>query len=417
MKDDRRMMGRIFRLLEIDRILAQSYRGETPDAMLSVKEIYGKLKELESIADPEGKEDYEIHPQEEKTIRKDLDLFLQIKTYLHHKDSYAGHGFEIIEDEKRDPKTGRNVKCYSIPPGNSLFRHRRSDWETEVLKSILQNLDQFDIVKDLRDKIQLPKERKTDAKETSSYLPSVIDLTVLPPKNPKLIYLLVEAITDGKVINIHYRKIREINNDKIELKAGEKRNERLLPLQLKRFDNRWVLIGAVESNDFIVNFSLDQIDSVEFTGDIFPKTSRLRMKNLFSNVVGPTLPWEKSRIKSDNKKYQPTNEDDGLRKEDVVFYALPNRSNHIEKFPVMDHGIQKKITAGYNSAEIDALMDTFQGGKVFKLENVYITRELKEELFKRMDDIIVISPSSLRNEMAYKIKNLHSLYSTDKTHE
>ena len=410
MKGERRMAGRIFRLLEIDRILTHAYRGENTETMLSVKEIFEKLKDTDPIKDLDGKDNFELYPKEEKTVRKDLELFRQLQDYLNQNNSRRRYGYEIIEKEKRDEATGRNVKCYAIPPEKSMFQHGRSDWETEILKSLIDNLDQFDVVKDFGEMIELPEDKKLKLRNRSSNIPPVIDLNIVAPEHPALLVKLVEAITEGKILKIKYRKIKEIDQDNIVLKPGEKRTEIILPLQLKRFNNRWVLLASVEANNFIVNFTLDQIESIEYTEKTFSAGARLRVRNLFRDVVGPTLPREKSSVKSDNPIYQPTNEDDGLRPVDVIFYALPYRVKHIERFPIMDGGVQKDITASFTVAEIEFLKDKYKGGKVFKLENVYVTRELMEELFKRMDDLVVLSPSALREEMKNKITSLHNFY-------
>lgn len=404
-----KMIGRLFRLQEIDHILSRTYEESSDnDNMLSVKEIFDHLKRRSESLQKEFHTD--IHPKEEKTVRQDIMLFKDLMDVLNSRYEKEERPYEIIEREKRDKATGRMVKCYCIPAGKSFFRHSHIDWESELFKSILESLSIFDVVRKYNERGGLPEETKKwwDKKVTET-LPPVVDLSVKNPEDSQFFPVLVEAIAESREIKIYYHTISETirykNNEDITV-----REEQVLPLQIKRFGNRWVLI-CMTDNGYILNFSFDQIRGVCLTDSICNPESRLRVKSLYKDVVGPTLPYEKSRVKSDNEKYQPTNPDDNLKKCDVIFYSLPHRAAHISAFPVMTGGVQEEIEPdGDNPIEMD-LLRRYPGGKLFKLTQVYVTRELKEVLFKRMDNIAVVSPQWLREEMVKRINFLQKLYS------
>ena len=406
---DRKMMGRLFRLVEIDRILTNA--SESSDGMMAVKEIYNKLKERTewlSAVNP-GLWEFELHPKEEKTIRQDLELFTEIKKFLEGNESFPGFGYDILESEKLDPATGRMVKCYAIPQGKSFFKHNYSPWEIEMLSSLLQSIKGFDIAGQFKSFSEnLRKLKKKRELDNEPELPPVIDLGVKPHGNPAFLPLLVKAVAEGEMVRIKYKRLNEQANQI----PGEKEIpvETVMPLQIKRFGNRWVLLCAVKSNNYIINFSFDQILGISLTGERFNPAARNRVRHLYDNVAGPTLPREKSRVKSESEIYLPKNPDDGLKPENIIFFVLPHRANHVKAFPLMENERQHEISEEYTSKDYEILKKEYPSGRLFMLQNVYVTRELKERFFKWMDSLVVLEPVSLRKDIMRRLEFLQSLY-------
>ena len=205
------------------------------------------------------------------------------------------------------------------------------------------------------------------------------------------------------MIEIEYRKIND-------LESQTTLREKILPFQIKRFGNRWVLIGAVKRNEFIVNFSFDQIVSARLYPtsiniEHFDGFKRERVKDLFNNVIGPTMPKKQCTLET------AEGEEDVERLETVYIYAFPGRANHLMAFPIIDNDSQDELLP--ESPQYRELMSEHpelpEGGRIFMFE-CYTYRELKEAIMSRMDSVVVLAPESLRKDIASRVACLHQLY-------
>ena len=366
---------RLKRLIEIDRILCEAY----PDK-LSANDILRQISESINI----------------KTIRNDLKLFQEIQAEFKNKN--GSYKYEIIKDS-----IGR-TSVYTIPPGKSFFRQNFSSSEIKLLQDILVMLGKFDGIPGLENLDELSNLNDNILSKECA----IVDLSIKPyyTSKSKLFARLFQAISECLVLEVQYRRITELESEEIL-------REIVRPYQLKLFGNRWVLICAVNSNGFIINFSLDQIVNFKIVKDKyavplhFNPAQRERVKKLYEYAIGPTIPHDLS-ISSEGEPYGVA---DTETIEDIVLYALPHRANHLMSFPIIDNDTQDELPQ--ESEYYQTLMVSFpelpQGGSIFTLR-CYPYRELKEAIMMRMDSVIVLKPDSLREDIAKRISTLSVWY-------
>lgn len=325
-------------------------------------------------------------PVNSKTVRNDIKFFENIKA-------------NIIDDyDFRKWKKG-NTWYYSVNPVKSLFRRNFSHFEIELLRDIISNLGKFGSVPGLENIHEL----ETLFKSSRHGGCPVVDINIKSHPKKDLFAFLFNAIVRNCMIEIEYRKFND-------LESQTTLRETILPFQIKRFGNRWVLIGAVKRNEFIVNFSFDQIISARLYPtsmniEHFDGFKRMRVKGLFDNVIGPTMPKDLCTFET------AEGEDDIEKLETVYVYAFPNRANHLMAFPIIDNDSQDELMP--ESSQYIELMSSHpelpEGGRIFMFE-CYTYRELKEAIMSRMDSVVVLAPESLRKDIASRVSRLNQLY-------
>lgn len=325
-------------------------------------------------------------PVNSKTVRNDIKFFENIKD-------------NIIEDyEFRKRKEGKTW-YYSVNPAKSLFRRNFSHIEIELLRDIISYLGKFGSVPGLENIHEL----ETLFKSSRHGGCPIVDINIKSHPKKDLFAFLFNAIVRNCMIEIEYRKIND-------LESQTTLREKILPFQIKRFGNRWVLIGAVKRNEFIVNFSFDQIVSARLYPtsiniEHFDGFKRERVKDLFNNVIGPTMPKKQCTLET------AEGEEDVERLETVYIYAFPGRANHLMAFPIIDNDSQDELLP--ESPQYRELMSEHpelpEGGRIFMFE-CYTYRELKEAIMSRMDSVVVLAPESLRKDIAFRVARLHQLY-------
>jgi len=140
------------------------------------------------------------------------------------------------------------------------------------------------------------------------------------------------------------------------------------PLYLKQYNNRWFLIGHIDSYESLTNYPIDRITKIEEVGGKFVNLE-IDFKEYFDDVIGVTR----------NLNDEPV--------EIKLRFSL-NRAPYILTKPL--HGSQK------TKQDENGLTVTIE---------VIPNRELIAHILSYGDDVTVISPESLREEVATKLKN------------
>lgn len=325
-------------------------------------------------------------PVNSRTVRNDIKFFENIQE-------------NIVEDYDFKKWKEGNTWYYSVNPAKSLFRRNFSHIEIELLRDIISNFGKFGSIPGLENIHELETLFKSSRHDGCP----VVDINIKSHPKKDLFAFLFNAIVRSCMIEIEYRKINDLESETTL-------RETILPFQIKRFGNRWVLIGAVRRNEFIVNFSFDQIINARLypsrmNTERFDDFKRLRVKDLFENAIGPTMPKELCIFES------AEGDDDTESLETVYIYAFPNRANHLMAFPIIDNDSQDELLP--ESPQYEELMSSHpelpEGGRIFMFE-CYTYRELKEAIMSRMDSVVVLSPESLRKDIASRISRLNQLY-------
>ena len=145
----------------------------------------------------------------------------------------------------------------------------------------------------------------------------------------------------------------------------------LSPYYIKQFNNRWFLLAADEHNQ-IMNIALDRIVSIDMSDATYQPTD-IDFEEYFDDVIGVSIPQEP--IERVQLRFSPQR----------LPYVLSKPLHHSQKIKDREQGI----------IEI----------------NVIPNRELMALLLEFGDDVEVLQPEILRQQIAAKIAKMHELYS------
>lgn len=186
---------------------------------------------------------------------------------------------------------------------------------------------------------------------------------------------LLKAIAEKRPLKILYHpypyKDRK-NNDNIVVRKEESYN--IHPYHLKQFNDRWFLVGQTEGKEYIGKYPLDRIMSIEPLHKIFKETD-IDIEEHFDNAVGVTVfdVVRKVQLKVDKIRYA-----------------------YIKSKPL--HWSQKEIEDKETPTHV-----------VLQLK-VCLNNELEAAILSYGNDIEVLEPKVLRNNIASKVKSMYECY-------
>ncbi len=326
----------------------------------------------------------------ERTIRKNLDSLCELSE---DQDSH----FKII---KTDEKPVR----YMIEPGHSLFHRNLVDIydqdltvpEKKLISDIFSNLGGFKItgLKHIED---LTKESTAGLSKTLADR-ECIHLGVKAPESDRSVLFsgLFEAIALRKVIKLFYRPMRNLSDG-----VSEPTSILFCPWQLRRFGDRWGLIGMARSDGFILKLYLEQIDSFEVAGDAFRDAEMQRLDGVFDNVIGMDVPRHLcERHPVPESVSEP---------EDVYVWVDPLRVEYLRCFPL--HVSMDELDEEWEEARKLRLKypSLPKEGAIFRMK-VYVTHSLKQALMIYINRMIVLEPEYLRLDLKDRIGKMKDLY-------
>ncbi len=178
---------------------------------------------------------------------------------------------------------------------------------------------------------------------------------------------LIESALNHQPLTLHYRSFS--GNESISI---------FHPYHIKQFNNRWFLIGLQEDNNgnCIINKALDRIVKFSHANVPFIPNTKIDFNNYFKDIVGVTLP-------EDHPEAEPV-----LLKFDK------------ERFPyVVNKPIHPSQTIEDEQQHIIRLI-------------VRPNKELEARIFSYGNQVEVLQPDWLRQQIAQKIESLLKKYST-----
>lgn len=277
----------------------------------------------------------------------------------------------FFADIERFRYEGKRCIRYSNP-SFSIFTKELSSDEKNLLCEVLNTLGQFEGLVNFewlnrfKMGLGLNEQKKIISFSNNPYL-----------KNSNLLGTLFEVISNENVILLKYHTFTDSSIKDLLLH----------PYLLKQYNNRWFLLGAADNDKAILTFALDRIDGFEIKPQLNYYECPTDVEEQFEDIVGVTLPKE-GRI------------------ETIVFWASENSFNYIQTKPI--HGSQKIIN---NKEEINyrEKYTLPEEGNLIKLKCV-VNYELKRELMSYFDEVIVLEPEILRNELSATIKRMNEKY-------
>ncbi len=231
--------------------------------------------------------------------------------------------------------------------------------------SILDQFKHLPAIKEFEDSIQkiastvkLNKEARGESDHIQFDKPFVI-------KGIEFIELILKAISERKVLKFNYQKhgSEEISSTLLE------------PYLIKEAKNFWYVIGkrTNKKEQKILTFALDRIHDMQLTNETFSE-EKIDKKNFFKNVVGVTLGEGKP--------------------EKVLLSFSPLQGKYIKTVPI--HQSQKIVKDSKSELKVS-------------LELV-INHELKMQLLSYGENVTILQPKKLAEEIKESAKKMAKLY-------
>lgn len=175
---------------------------------------------------------------------------------------------------------------------------------------------------------------------------------------------VMEAMTEGHVIRISYLKYTSSKADIYTLR----------PYAVKEFAKRWYIIGYCLEREALRVYGLDRVHSLDILEERFEMEKGFDVDELFATSFGIYLPEEAAKT--------------------ITFRTSATEAKYLRDLPI--HSSQEEVSS-------DGRTVTFS---IFVCPN----RNLIMEFCKYGDRLEVLSPESIRNQVASQLISAASLY-------
>lgn len=264
---------------------------------------------------------------------------------------------------KRFKHNGKNCVAYKNP-SFSIFIQEMSREERHLLRELLNTLGQFDGL----DNFEWLDKFKSGLGNTRRQIISFSNNPYL--KNSNLLGTLFDLISNEVVIRLSYHTFADPTVCSIAFH----------PYLLKQYNDRWFLLGAADDDGKILTFALDRIDNVTPLPEKKYAPCPDNLSDRFEDIVGVTL-YEDRPI------------------EHIVFWASDASKDYIMTKPI--HESQTSIK-GEEESNLHEKYSQLEGGAFFSIDCIP-NYELTRELCSFGKDLIVLEPSSIRDEVFNRI--------------
>ncbi len=320
---------------------------------------------------------YDIHDLTEKCNEKLNDTgFPEVSQRCIEKDidylKYAPFYAEI----ERYRVNGRHCIRYKNP-SFTIFRKELSEEESNLILEVLNTIGQFEGLPHFewldRFKIGLGLKKR----------PRIISFSNNPYlQNSNLLGVLFDNISNQVVVRLEYYTFADREPKEITFH----------PYLLKQYNSRWFLIGAADADGKILSFALDRIDSVKSSPEIKYKSCTEDLTDRFEDIIGVTL-YEDRDV------------------EHILFWVSDRSKNYVETKPI--HGSQCQYKGEKNEV-FRKLYPSLKDGAFFSIDCIP-NYELVRELCSFGNDLLVLSPASVQNEIFSRIQSMFNDYANIRT--
>ncbi|XOV94597.1 MAG: helix-turn-helix transcriptional regulator [Bacteroidota bacterium] len=270
-------------------------------------------------------------------------------------------GFMGLEPAPIVNKDGR----YFYEKDFNLFGSPIQDQETYVLMNALDILDQFPDF-----------EHSKKVKEIVEKLKNVLDIADVDQSTSVIDFEKVEYPSAGKWIGKLYPYLKDREALMLQYQPYDLDSPyevKVLPLLLKEFNGRWFLIGLELDMQVIHNYALDRIIShKEYYLDKSTLTIDFDAEERFNDVIGVTYTE--------------------VGPKDITFQCSDYLANYFKTKKI--HHSQEELTDSKN---------------LFKIY-CHINKELIAKLLSYGEDLVVLEPDLLVDQMKEKVEKLGELY-------
>lgn len=187
------------------------------------------------------------------------------------------------------------------------------------------------------------------------------------PSAREFLPIIIKSLREGVVIRFDYAGFnRSITEKCIEIQ----------PYFLKRYKQRWYMIGKRVRNGDIRTYALDRIKKVEPTGAHFRFPASLSLQDLFGNVIGITTSKADERI--------------------VRLRATRTQAKYLRALPLHRSQVEELVSDHYSIFS-------------YRLKLNY---ELVHELMSLGDGVTVLEPKELRIMVVNELRKALAQYDT-----
>ena len=254
-------------------------------------------------------------------------------------------------------KYAKNGKeCLRYKRGFSIFREELSREEVHLLREVLstigqfKGLDHFEWLERLKEGLGVKGKKQIISFSNNPYL-----------VNSNLLGTLFDQISNEVVIRLSYHTFTDPTIRCIDFH----------PYLLKQYNDRWYLLGAADSDMFILHFPLDRIDQVEPLPERKYVPCPEDLVERFEDIVGVTL-----------RRDKPV--------EHILCWVSNASRGYVETKPI--HGSQTPIR-GEKDQQLRIEYPQLDGGMFFTLDCIN-NFELIRELCSYGKDLLVLRSSS-----------------------
>ncbi len=313
---------------------------------------------------------YDIHELTDKcNARLERDGYLPVCQRSVEKDLNFLEDAPFRAELERFTYAGKCVIRYK-EPGYSIFTKKLTDDEIALLREVLDTIGQFDGLDNFTWLDGLKAMLGTRSQSP------VISFASVKMKDSNLLGRLFTAISVRQVIDLAYHRFGE----------AQKR-VKVHPYLLKQYNNRWFLICAADSDGFILTFALDRIDGFTPCPADKYKDCPVDLQERFEHIVGVTY-----------------NNDSPV--EDILLWASPGGLPYLMSKPM--HPSLSEV----NVEETGHLREThphLAGGGFLRMRCM-VNVELVQAIMAYGDELVILSPTSLKEVILQKIIRLKSNY-------
>ena len=255
----------------------------------------------------------------------------------------------------------------------SIFTKKMSDEERNMLCEVLNTIGQFDGLEnfrwldDFKARLKLEDRRKIICFSNNPFL-----------ENSNLLGTLFDFISNQVVISLSYHTFSDRATKNIVFH----------PYLLKQYNERWFLIGAENNCKHILLFAIDRINKVEPMPEMKYSECPEDLNERFLDIVGVT-------------RYE------GHPIEHILFWVSDASVDYVITKPI--HGSQI-LYKGNKEESLRNEYPNLIGGAFFSIDCVK-NYELIRELCSYGKELLVLSPTSIKEEIIKSIQNMMDSYS------
>lgn len=267
----------------------------------------------------------------------------------------------VLINKKKD---GRRYFRY-VDPTYSIYRQDLDERQLAQLKSMLlmlrqfHDLEEFDRIKELLK--QLEQHYNFTLGDTQNIISYDTDRNV---DGMEFLSPLFEAITTQQALEITYQPYNKDAYTRI-----------IHPYFIKQYNGRWFLLGLEINEPYrnITNMALDRIQKIDVSLVPYIPNTEYDFREYFADIIGVSLKKHQEPIK-------------------IALRVAEKRIQYVLTKPI--HGSQRNHRKDEGIIELELIPN----------------REFYQRLLSFGGDIEILSPDSVREEMAKKAEELYNLY-------